>query len=149
MPSPNLAKTLKVKMTETNTCFKTLTFKPQELPPLAQRVQTEGSAPPQRSLSARTWAGVAPSGGGHEERARPGGAWPAGRRASAPGLASPSLGSGFRPALAEGGGVRGWPPRWASDKHAHAHMLAITAGLAARQPSASQQHSSPLGLTPG
>lgn len=124
MPSPNLAKTLKVKMT--NTCFKTLTFKPQELPPPAQLVQTR-PASPQRSLTARLWARVVPSARGYK-RGRDMGRPPSGERlaGSGPGVALFRLGFPTR-VNGRRKGPRGPLPRGASDKHAHAHMPSITA----------------------
>ena len=126
MPSPNLAKTLKVEMT--NTCFKTLTFKPQELPPPAQHVQTR-PASPQRFLTARLWARAVPSASGYK-RGRDMGRPAGGERlaGSGPGVALSRLGFPTRVNGRRNGPRGPGPlPRGASDKHAHAHMPAITA----------------------
>lgn len=123
VPSPNLAKTLKVKMTETDRCFKILMFKPQELPPHAQQFKAEDSASPQRSLTARAWSRSCPLRGGRGEDEILG--CPLGgeeRAASRLGVAA--VRRRFATTVSRRSRRQGRPLRGPSDKHAHAHMLA-------------------------
>lgn len=123
MPSPNLAKTLKVKMTR-DRCFKTLGFKPQGLPPQAQQFKAEDSASPTAlPLTARAWSPSRPLRGGRGEGAI--GECPLGgeeRAASRLGVAAARR--RFATMVSQRSRRQGRRPRGASDKHAHAHMLA-------------------------